>query len=70
MKAPLKNNTAISTELRFTSGHTNLGYNKYEYPTREWYASLLNYIDTLKMNLKVVSISVPLGLRLRGIRDT
>lgn len=58
MKAPLKNNTAISTELRFTSGHTNLGINKYEYPTREWYASLLNYEDTLRMNMKVISISV------------
>lgn len=58
MKAPLKNNTAISTELRFVSGHTNLGHNKYEYPTREWYASLLNYIDTLRMNMKVVSLSV------------
>lgn len=58
MKAPLKNNTAISTELRFVSGHTNLGHNKYEYPTREWYAALLNYVDTLRMNLKVISLSV------------
>lgn len=58
MKAPLKNNTAISTELRFISGHTNLGQNKYEYHTREWYAALLNYVDTLKMNLKVISLSV------------
>jgi hypothetical protein len=57
-KAPLKNNTAISTELRFVSGHTNLGNNKYDYHPREWYASLLNYNDTLRMNLKVVSISV------------
>ena len=58
LKAPLKNNTAISTELRFVSGHTNLGNNKYEYPTREWYSSLLNYNDTLRMNLKVISLSV------------
>lgn len=58
MKAPLKNNTAISVELRFVSGHTNLGTNKYEYPVREWYASLLNYNDTLRMNLKTVSLSV------------
>ena len=58
MKAPLKNNTAITTELRFTSGHTNLGNNKYEYPTREWYSSLLNYVDTLRLNLKVISLSV------------
>lgn len=57
-KAPLKNNTAITTELRFISGHTNLGNNKYEYPPREWYSSLLNYNDTLRMNLKVISLSV------------
>jgi hypothetical protein len=58
MKAPLKNNTAISAELRFVSGHTNLGNNNYEYPTREWYASMLNYHDTLRMNMKVISLSV------------
>lgn len=58
MKAPLKNNSAISAELRFVSGHTNLGVNKYEYPVREWYASLLNYNDTMRMNLKTVSLSV------------
>lgn len=58
MKAPLKNNTAISVDLRFISGHTNLGVNKYEYPTREWFASLLNYNDTLRMNLKTISLSV------------
>jgi len=58
MKAPLKNKTAISGELRFVSGHTNLGNNKYEYPTREWYASLLNYNDTMRMNLKTISLSV------------
>lgn len=58
MKAPLKNKTAISAELRFTSGHTNLGSNKYQYPTREWYASLLNYNDTMRMNLKTISLSV------------
>lgn len=57
-KAPLKNNTFISTELRFVSGHTNLGKNKYTYSPREWYASLLNYNDTLKMNLKLISLSV------------
>jgi hypothetical protein len=58
MKAPLKNNTSITTELRFISGHTNLGANKYDFPPREWYGSLLNYIDTLRVNLKVVSLSV------------
>lgn len=58
IKAPLKNNTSITTELRFVSGHTNLGNNKYEYPPREWYSSLLNYNDTLKMNLKLISLSV------------
>ena len=58
MKAPLKNNTAISAELRFISGHTNLGQNKYEYPVREWYSSLLNYNDTMRMNLKTISLSV------------
>jgi len=58
MKAPLKNNTAISAELRFISGHTNLGANKYLYPVREWYSSLLNYNDTLRMNLKTISLSV------------
>lgn len=58
MKAPLKNKTAISAELRFVSGHTNLGLNKYDYPPREWYASLLNYNDTMRMNLKVISLSV------------
>lgn len=58
VKAPLKNNTAISAELRFVSGHTNLGANKYAYPVREWYASLLNYNDTMRMNLKTVSLSV------------
>ena len=57
-KAPLRNNTAITTELRFVSGHTNLGNNKYEYHPREWYAALLNYNDTLRMNLKVISFSV------------
>jgi hypothetical protein len=57
-KAPLKNKTYIITELRFVSGHTDLGANKYQYPTREWYSSLLNYVDTLRMNLKVVSLSV------------
>ena len=58
MKAPLRNNTSITTELRFVSGHTNLGSNKYDYPTREWYASLLNYEDTLRMNMKIISLSV------------
>jgi len=58
MKAPLKNNTAISVDLRFISGHTNLGNNKYEYPVREWYSSLLNYNDTMRMNMKVISLSV------------
>ena len=58
MKAPLRNNTAISAELRFVSGHTNLGSNKYEYHPREWYAALLNYNDTMRMNLKVISLSV------------
>ena len=58
MKAPLRNNTAISAELRFISGHTNIGHNKYEYPVREWYASLLNYNDTMRMNLKTISLSV------------
>lgn len=58
MKAPLRNNAAISVDLRFVSGHTNLGLNKYTYPPREWYGSLLNYNDTLRMNLKTVSLSV------------
>jgi len=58
IKAPLRNNTAISCELRFVSGHTDLGNNKYEYPPREWYSSLLNYNDTMRMNLKVLSLSV------------
>ena len=58
MKAPLKNNTAITAELRFVSGHTNLGLNKYDYHPREWYASILNHNDTMRMNLKVISISV------------
>ena len=58
VKAPLRNKTAISAELRFTSGHTNLGVNKYEYPVREWYASLLNYNDTMRMNMKTISLSV------------
>ncbi len=57
-KAPLKNKTYLTTELRFISGHTDLGANKYEYPPREWYSSLLNYVDTMKMNLKVLSLSV------------
>ena len=58
LKAPLKNKTAISAELRFISGHTNMGNNKYEYPPREWYSSLLNYNDTMRVNLKVISLSV------------
>ena len=58
IKAPLKNKTAINAELRFVSGHTNLGRNHYEFPPREWYSSLLNYNDTLKMNLKLISLSV------------
>jgi hypothetical protein len=58
MKAPLRNNTAVSVDLRFISRHTNLGSNKYQYPVREWYASLLNYNDTMRMNMKVVSLSV------------
>jgi hypothetical protein len=58
LKAPLKKNTSITIELRFVSGHTNLGNNHYQYPPREWYASLLNYNDTLKMNLKLISLSV------------
>jgi hypothetical protein len=57
-KAPLKNKSFLSTELRFVSGHTDLGLNHYQYPPREWYSSILNYVDTLKMNLKVVSLSV------------
>lgn len=57
-KAPLKNKTFLTTELRFVSGHTDLGSNVYEYPPREWYSSLLNYVDTLKMNLKVISLTV------------
>ncbi|MEX2230761.1 MAG: hypothetical protein WD824_01270, partial [Cyclobacteriaceae bacterium] len=39
-------------------GHTNLGNNKYQYPPREWYSSLLNYNDTMRVNLKVISLSV------------
>lgn len=58
MKAPLRNSTAISAELRFISGHTNLGANKYDYHPREWYAALLNHNDTMRMNLKVISLSV------------
>lgn len=58
MKAPLRNNTAITVDLRFTSGHTNLGANNYDYPVREWYSSLLNYNDSLRMNLKVISLTV------------
>ena len=57
-KAPLKNSTSITTELRFVSGHTNIGNNHYTYAPREWYASLLNYNDTMKMNLKLISLSV------------
>ena len=57
MKAPLGRNQSISTELRFISGHTHLGKTPYEYPVHEWYG-VLNYVDTLKMNLKVVTISV------------
>src|SRR5690606_38932895 len=58
IKAPLRNNSFISAELRFVSGHTNLGTNHYDYHPRLWYASLLGYNDTLKMNLKVVSLTV------------
>lgn len=58
MKAPLRNNTAISAELRFISGHTNLGNNEYEYHPREWYSMILNHNDTMRMNLKVISLSV------------
>lgn len=58
MKAPLRNNTAISAELRFVSGHTNLGNNEYEYHPREWYSQILNFNDTMRMNLKVISLSV------------
>jgi hypothetical protein len=58
IKAPLKNKTSISAEIRFVSGHTNLGANHYTYHPREWYSSLLNYEDTLRMNMKLVSLSV------------
>src|SRR5690606_34050466 len=45
IKAPLRNNSFISAELRFVSGHTNLGTNHYDYHPRLWYASLLGYND-------------------------
>ena len=58
LKAPLKNNNFITTELRFVSGHTNFGQNKYQYPPREWYSAILNFNDTLRMNMKLISLSV------------
>jgi hypothetical protein len=56
-RAPLGPHQSITTEVRFVSGHTNLGTKDYQYPTKLWHG-VLNYIDTLHVNLKTVAISV------------
>jgi hypothetical protein len=56
-RAPLGPHQSITTELRFVSGHTNLGKKDYEYPTKLWHG-VLGYVDTLHVNLKTVVISV------------
>jgi hypothetical protein len=56
-RAPLGPHQSITTELRFVSGHTNLGRKDYEYPTNLWHG-VLGYVDTLHVNMKTVVISV------------
>lgn len=51
-KAPLKSNRHITTQLRFTSGHTYLGKRDGKAVLNLW-----NFHDTLLTNIKSVSIS-------------
>jgi hypothetical protein len=67
-RAPLGANQSITTELRFVSGHTNLGKPDYEYPTKLWHG-VLNYIDTLHVNMKTVVISVGYSLAFNSIEQ-
>jgi hypothetical protein len=50
--APLKRNRKLSTELRFTSGHTFFG-TKYSASNRT-----LGFTDNLRANEKVISLTV------------
>jgi hypothetical protein len=56
-RAPIGPNQSITTELRFVSGHTNLGQKYYERTPNLWYG-VLGYVDTLHVNLKTIVISV------------
>jgi hypothetical protein len=56
-RAPLARNQSITTDVRFISGHTNLGKKDYEYSPALWYG-ILGYVDTLHVNMKSVVISV------------
>ena len=56
-RAPMGPHQSITTEMRFVSGHTNLGRKDYDYPTALWYG-VLGYVDTLHVNMKSVVISV------------
>jgi len=52
MKAPLLRKQYITAELRFTSGHTFLGKKDSSY------IEILTYEDTMKTNLKTLSLNV------------
>jgi hypothetical protein len=52
LKAPLKRNQNITTELRFVSGHTFFGKED------SAYLEILGFEDTFKTNLKTISFSV------------
>lgn len=57
VKAPLRNNRFITTELRFSSGHTFLGKENSAFMERFlWGPGSMQ--DTMKTNMKTVSLSV------------
>jgi hypothetical protein len=56
--APLQRNQKISVELRFTSGHTFLGKRNSSTHINGYLTGDGNFQDTLKTNLKVISILV------------
>ncbi len=57
IKAPLRNNRFITTELRFSSGHTFLGKENSAFMERFlWGPGSMQ--DTMKTNMKTVSLSV------------
>lgn len=56
MKAPLQRRQYVTAELRFSSGHTFLG------KPNSSYIEILTFEDTMKTNLKVISLNVAFSL--------